>query len=497
MGCGQTKKAPFALDPLSDPPTSPIIPDPLPKVTRLVDLQIHAGRFLPRLTTPIHERYELLEVLGKGSEGVVLKAENRVTKEKRAVKVSEGEQIKWEAEVLSSLDHPNVGKVYEWTVEEGKTFVVQDLCTGGELLKYVQLSGRLLEVDASGLMRQLLCAVAYCHSKDLVHRDIKPENLLLASPPSGPSVPTLKLVDFGSSCYLPRPFMSTQRVGSLVYMSPEMIRGEEYDRKTDVWSCGVVLYLLLIGFPPFTGPRDCDIERKILRGHVIFPLSDHGDISRDAKKLILHMLDKNPAERWSASDCLNSSWLTNIDLESSYLAPNVQTSLTHLGVFAPQEQLRNLFFSYIAVNFSTKEELRSMEEAFRALDKDGDGKLTRDELFQALVKAVPHYTALAFTDEIMRRVDLSKTGSISFSQFLVSACDKSTLLTETVLKAAFDTIDSDGSGKISVSELKDLIKTQADMTEEVAAQLLSQADENGDGEIEFEEFRKLMQRNVR
>jgi len=495
MGCGHTKKLPFALDPRPEVPLSPTSPQGLPRVTRLEDFHVRAGRFIQRLPTPITDRYTRLETVGKGAEGEVWKAEQVVSKELRAIKVvakRERADVEWEAEVLSSLDHPNIVKVYEFASDEANSYLVEDLCTGGELLRYLQLSGCLGEVEAAAVMRQILCAVAYCHANDLVHRDVKPENLLMSTPPAGPFVPTLKLVDFGSCCFLPQPLFCSQRVGSLVYMSPEMVKGEEYDRKTDIWSCGVVLYLLLVGFPPFTGPRDCDIERKIVRGNVIFPLSDSRDISKEAKKLVLKMLEKNVSLRWSAEECLESGWFNSTDLESSYLAPTVQTSLTHLGGFSAQEQLKSVFFGFIAVNFSTKEELRTMEETFRTLDKDGDGKLTRDELFQALVKAVPHYTAHAFTDEIMRKVDTGKTGSIAYSQFLMAAADKTTLLSETVLKAAFDTIDLDGSGKISVSELKDLMKTQADMSEEVLVQLLRQADDNGDGEIEFEEFVRLM-----
>ena len=495
MGCGQSKKAPFALDPMPEPALSPTSVPGLPRVTRLEDFHVRAGHFIQRLPAPITDRYRLLEPLGKGAEGEVRKAEHKLSGELRAIKVVEKREnwgSEWEAEVLSSLDHPNVIKIYEFASDETTAYLVEDLCTGGELLRYLQLSGRLYETEAAAVMRQILCAVAYCHANDLVHRDVKPENLLLSTPPAGPFVPTLKLIDFSSSCFLPQSLTCSQRVGSLVYMSPEMIKGEEYDRKTDIWSCGVILYLLLIGFPPFTGPRDCDIERKILRGNVIFPLSESVEVSKEAKKLVLKMLEKNVSMRWSAEECLASSWFTATDLESSYLAPTVQTSLTHLEGFSAKEQLKSVFYSFIAVNFSTKEGLRTMEETFRTLDKDGDGKLTRDELFQALVKAVPHYTAMAFTDEIMRKVDITKSGSIAYSQFLMAAADKTTLLSETVLKAAFDTLDLDGSGKISVSELKDLVKTQADMSDEVLEQLLRQADDNGDGEIEFEEFVRLM-----
>lgn len=185
---------------------------------------------------------------------------------KRAMKTIDKTKIKncleeliGEVEILKTLNHPNIIKIYEIIEEPRRLHIITELCTGGELYENIIACKRLTENKAAYYMQQLLSAVSYCHSHGIVHRDLKPENLLLQS--DAPDAP-LKVIDFGTSRRFTTAKALTKFVGTVYYIAPEVLK-EQYDEKCDVWSCGVILYIMLCGTPPFNGKSDAEIFNKI------------------------------------------------------------------------------------------------------------------------------------------------------------------------------------------------------------------------------------------
>ena len=474
---------------------------PSPIVTRVEDLKITSGTFVQFLKKPFSESYQMLRELGSGQFGKVYLAENEQTGERRAVKViskkkseMSGGKSKFiaEVEILARLNHPNIIRIYEMFEDDKAYYVVSELCTGGELFDFITQQGHLSEVLAAEIMRQLLSAVTYCHEHHIVHRDLKPENLLLDSPPVEGQSLTIKLIDFGTSCLYSGDNSLRQRLGTAYYIAPEVLE-MDYNEKCDVWSCGVILFILLSGFPPFAGSTDEEILRKVKVGKFSFAHESWRNISNEAKSLIRRMLVMNPQQRLTAAECLSDPWVVKRAVYHSAPSEQVLLSLNQLKDFRAEQKLREAFLTFMTSRLMTKEYEKEMTEAFRSLDSNGDGRLSREELLEGYKQHMPLEEAQKTVDSVLARVDADGNGFIDYSEFVLASTDYQLLLSQNNLEAAFSLFDKDGSGKISSGELKAMLDTRSEVSEEVWTALVRQADQDGDGEIEFKEFCRLMQ----
>jgi len=233
-------------------------------------------------------------MLGQGAFGEVRKCLHRDTKATRAVKLikkesmsSEEEQsFKHEISILKKLDHPNILKLYEVFEDDKRYYLVTEMCKGGELFDEIVLKVQFSEKEAATIIQQILQAVAYCHDNGIVHRDLKPENALIDKEMNN----TLKIIDFGTAVKfdIGKELLNTTH-GTSYYIAPEVL-SKSYDEKCDVWSLGVILYILLSGKPPFDGENDEEIIERVKIGKYSLTGGTWQVISSDAKALIKKML---------------------------------------------------------------------------------------------------------------------------------------------------------------------------------------------------------------
>jgi len=447
---------------------------------------------------PIYRQYSIIKQLGAGSFGKVYLAEHKVTHEKRAIKelekslVAEGaEQTKFflEVEILSKLDHPNILKIYEIFEDARRYYMVTEACEKGELFDYLIQSQRLTEHVTAHIMLQMLSAVCFCHEKNIVHRDLKPENLLIDSIAANGEV-TIKVIDFGTSTLFTGGAQKMRaRLGTPYYIAPEVLN-MEYDEKCDLWSCGVILYILLSGQPPFPGQTDEEIMNAIRVGKFTFPPNLWNHVSRDAKALISRLLKMNPAERPSAKECLQDPWLVKYRSLSN-TAPT-EGSLTNLRSFHTGQHFKQAFMSFIVSQLLSKDQTASLQKEFQAMDTDGDGKLSREELLEGYCRSMPEEKAIEIVNHVMNTADTDGSGFIEYSEFIAAAISHETLLSKNNLEAAFNACDQDHSGKLSKVELKEMMGGGKVDNEEVWAKLIEDADKDGDGEIDIKEFTSIM-----
>ena len=467
----------------------------------VADLRINAGTFIQYLTQPFTTRYRVIRELGSGQFGKVYLAEHRTTKERRAVKEIDkrkaeklgGSQSKFiaEVEIISRLDHPNIIKLYEMYEDPKKYYIVSELCTGGELFDYITDRGHLSESIAANIMRQLLSAVSYCHQNHIVHRDLKPENLLLDSVTKDGSAINIKVIDFGTSCLIGNNQKLKQRLGTAYYIAPEVL-SMNYNEKCDVWSCGVIMYILLSGTPPFGGQTDDEILRRVKTGKFTFAHECWRSISESAKSLIKRMLTMDPKTRISATECIEDPWIQDNSMTQAVTSHGVVISLNNLKTFTNEQKLRQAFLTFIWSQMMTKDLEKQLSDSFRALDTNGDGRLSREELLEAYRQLMPVEEAQATVEAVMSNVDTDHNGYIDYSEFVLATANYAMLLSKGNLEAAFAAFDKDGSGKISAEELKAMLDATGEVKEDVWQELVQEADQNGDGEIEFREFSRLM-----
>lgn len=262
--------------------------------------------------------YNLESSIGEGSFGKVTKATNKKTGQQCAIKtirydnlsLDRVEALFREVDILRELvrtmqDHPYIIKIYQVIYEDAYIHIVTELCTGGELFDRLVLKRSFPEDEAIEYMFQIMSAVNYLHLNCIVHRDIKPENLLLATKASDSP---LKLIDFGTSQICDPLNKLSQVAGTPYYIAPEILRGT-YDEKCDVWSCGVILYMMLCGKPPFTGTSRDDLFSCILLGKYRMDGPEWRGISFEAKELVKEMLTLDPLVRPSAKQVLDNCWI--------------------------------------------------------------------------------------------------------------------------------------------------------------------------------------------
>ncbi|KAF9617222.1 hypothetical protein IFM89_035104 [Coptis chinensis] len=261
------------------------------------------------------EQYELGDQLGWGQFGIIRSCSDKLTGEvlacksiakERLVTAEDLRSIKLEIEIMARLSgHPNVVDLKAVYEDENYVHLVMELCAGGELFHRLEKHGRFSESEARDLFKHLMLVVMYCHDNGVVHRDLKPENILLATKASSSPI---KLADFGLATYI-KPGQSLQgTVGSPFYIAPEVLAGG-YNQAADVWSAGVILYILLSGMPPFWGKTKSRIFDSVRAANLQFPSDPWDHISVSAKDLITGMLCTDPAQRLTASKVLDHSWM--------------------------------------------------------------------------------------------------------------------------------------------------------------------------------------------
>ena len=438
----------------------------------------------------IFKNYEVVKELGSGGYAHCLLIKNKTTgklfacKEMQKNKLTDKEGFEREINIMRKLDHPNIIKLYEVDETDMYIYLVMELCQGGELFDRIIAnteSGKAFtEKEAAIIFKQMISAINYCHKNKIVHRDLKPENLLcLTKDENSP----IKVIDFGmSKVFAPNASMK-ERVGTAYYISPEVIKGN-YDEKCDVWSAGVILYVLLCGFPPFNGDDDEDIMKNVLKKKYGFPSPEWDKISDGAKNLIKRLLT-DPKERPSAEEVLQDPWLEK-------LAPNtgtIELNVKSLKRYASANKLKKAVLIYIASRL-TDDEISALKESFKALDKNGDGMLSLEEMKEAVNKSegLPIFNV----DEIFTTLDTDKSGKIDYTEFIAASLEKNIFLNEGKLKEAFKLFDTDGSGKISRSEITMILGHES--TQGELDKLFEKYDNNKDGEIDFEEFIHMMKK---
>ncbi len=226
---------------------------------------------------------------------------------------------------MRQLDHPNIVRLYEVFHDEKRFYLVTELCQGGELFEEITKRANFNEQDAASIIKQILSAIAYCHSKSIVHRDLKPENILLEDKKDDGDF-QIKVIDFGASMRFDPSKKMNQVFGTAYYIAPEILK-LEYNEKCDVWSVGVILYILLSGKPPFGGENDKEILDNVRTGIFSMSGNEWTSVSSEAKNLVKQMLTFDPIQRISAEEALNHLWIKKkfnqtVDLEATYNALN-------------------------------------------------------------------------------------------------------------------------------------------------------------------------------
>ncbi|XP_031171635.1 calcium/calmodulin-dependent protein kinase type II subunit gamma isoform X16 [Sander lucioperca] len=308
--------------------------------------------------TRFTDEYQLYEELGKGAFSVVRRCVKKSSGQEYAAKIintkklsaRDHQKLEREARICRLLKHPNIVRLHDSISEEGFHYLVFDLVTGGELFEDIVAREYYSEADASHCISQILESVNHIHQHDIVHRDLKPENLLLASKMKGAAV---KLADFGLAIEV----QGDQQAwfgfaGTPGYLSPEVLRKDPYGKPVDIWACGVILYILLVGYPPFWDEDQHKLYQQIKAGAYDFPSPEWDTVTPEAKNLINQMLTINPAKRITAEQALKHPWICHRSTVASMM--HRQETVECLRKFNARRKLKGAILTTMLVsrNFS-------------------------------------------------------------------------------------------------------------------------------------------------
>lgn len=445
-----------------------------------------------------HE-YHLGKVLGRGQFGTTRLAESKTESKlyacksiaKRKLTCKEDiDDVKREVEIMHHLKgHPNVTYLRGTFEDRQNVHLVMDLCGGGELFDAIVKRGTYSEKDAAALIRTIVNVVAHCHSMGIIHRDLKPENFLLES--KDPNARIL-CTDFGLSVFFQPGQSFNEVVGSAYYVAPEVLK-KKYGPEADIWSCGVILYILLSGVPPFWGETEQQIFASILKGEIDFKEDPWPQISDAAKDCVSKMLEMDPKKRATADQILKHPWMKENGVASDKPMDNV--ILTRLNNFAAMNKLKKEAMKIIATNMPA-EEIAGLKAIFEAIDADKSGTITAQELQDALMKKGT-FLKKEDVDALLAMIDVDANGTIEYDEFLAATLSQQQMEKDENLRAAFAHFDTNGDGIISRQELRSaLTGGVAELPDAEIENILAEVDKDGNGEIDYDEFCTMLTKTV-
>ncbi|CAN6867760.1 unnamed protein product [Brassica oleracea] len=448
-----------------------------------------AGTILGKPLVKFKKLFKLREELGKGGFATTYMCQEISTGRSFACKsipkrnLTSQEAVKTEIEIMENLSGvSNIVQFHASYEDENFVHIVMELCRGGELFDRIDALVKshryYTEKDAAGIFKSIVNAVQICHSMNVIHRDVKPENFLFSSDDEESS--KLKAIDFGCSVYIKEGVELKEKVGSLYYTAPEVLREESYGKEIDIWSAGVILYILLSGSPPFGN------DDEIKKGIIGFDSQPWPCISVGAKDLIKRMLNKNQKERISAENILEHPWI----LSEAPDKPIDGVVLSRLKQFRAMNKLKKLALKVIAEGLS-EEEIRSLKTMFESMDTDKSGSITYEELKTGLNRLGSKLPE-AEVKQLMEAADVDGNGTIDYTEFITATMHRHRLERDEHLHKAFLHFDKDNSGYITKDELDIAMKEHGMGDEACVKEIISEVDKDNDGRINYEEFCAMM-----
>ena len=451
-------------------------------------------------TNPFSD-YKKIKELGSGSFATVYLVKHNTTGSVRAMKEikkisNEGEEdneleIINEINILMKMDHPNIVKIFGFYITSHYYYLITEYCEGGSLFDLIiNNNGPFPEIQASYIMHQIFSVVNYCHKMKIIHRDLKPENILINKNEN--NFVQIKVCDFGTSLMFNRGEVQDELVGSIYYIAPEVLK-KKYNSKCDLWSCGVIMYILLTGVPPFGGSNNRIIVEKILKHDYDKTLLNKR--CKACKELISLLLERNISKRIRADEALKHKWFQiykSKEIRVEVDPKVIENCIINLKKYKKSSEIQEVALLYLVHNNPDLKEVDDACKIFGLIDKNGNGKINKEELFNGLSDIYQSDKLQQDVDEIFKNLDVNNDLYLETEEFVRAAIDKSIFLTEKSLKFAFNFFDKTNKGEITVNDLinilsgDDVSKEEMERVREMVGKI------SPDEKIRFEEFCEIM-----
>ena len=481
------------------------------KQTFDLNIQLTNDIIIDELKTNPEKYYKMEKHLGDGIYSSVYIVSNKLTGDKRVMKIIDKSKIYTEESekkianelsILQKMDHPNILKIFEFYTTPKTYNLIVELCTGGKIFEELTEKGTLKEKSVAYIIYQLLSAINYCHKMKIIHRHLKPENILISKREKDDLL-YVKIGGFATAKMNKEGIIEKKIKDTSYYFAPEIITNN-YDEKCDIWSIGVIMYLLLSGRLPFSGENDIEINEKILKGKYDLKISAFKNISLEAIDLIKNLLIVNPLARINAKDALNHIWFQKLKIKELFNEiknkNTIQKLLENLKNYKSNSIIQETALAYLVHNFPQLISVINACKLFNIIDNDNDGKIKSKELYNGIKKFINNDNLESDCEEIFKKLDMDNNGYIQYEEFVRAAVNKRKFLDEKILKFAFNFFDKDENGEISFEEIEKVFKSSVPDPKNVHLvlfKIINEVDSNNDGKISFEEFCFAMKKLIK
>lgn len=473
----------------------PIKPKKVHHVKRVSSVGLQTDSVLAAKNGHLKEYYNLGRKLGHGQFGTTFLCVEKTTRHEFACKSiakrklstqEEVDDVRREIQIMHHLaGNSNVISIKGAYEDAVAVHVVMELCTGGELFDRILNKGHYTERKAAELARTIVGVVEACHSLGVMHRDLKPEKFLFVNEEEDSP---LKTIDFGLSIFFKPGETFSDVVGSPYYVAPEVLY-KCYGPEADVWSAGVIIYILLSGVPPFWAETEQEIFEEVLHGELDFSSDPWPNISPSAKDLVRKMLVRDPIRRLTAHEVLCHPWVQVDGIAPD--RPLDSAVLSRLKQFAAMNKLKKIALRVIAERLS-EEEIAGLKEMFKMIDTDNSGQITSKELKEGLKRFGANLSESEISD-LMQAADVDSSGTIDYGEFIAATLHLNKVEREDHLFAAFSYFDKDGSGYITQNELQQACE-EFGIEDDHLEEMIQEVDQDNDGRIDYNEFVAMMQK---
>ena len=407
---------------------------------------ISKSHFIGEHIANINQSYNFIKELGQGSYGHVLRVQSIATghiyacKKMNKRKITNKARFKTEIDLLRATDHPNIIKLYDIFEDNVFIYLIMEECTGGEffdrLAKRAKQNKMYTEKDAAKILKQILQAVNYLHAHGVCHRDLKPENILFSTIAEDSQV---KLIDFGLSKVFDGDNNTMKgAVGTTFYMAPEVITGK-YNEKCDVWACGVIMYIMLCGKPPFYSSDEEELKEKICSMKYDMNYKEFENVSQDAKDIIKSIFV--PMEqRPSAADILETKWIKENAPHAKNLAIGVDWN--HIRDYSHLNLMQKSVINFTAFHLNEEDTMKFVE-MFKSLDENNDGVLSMEEIRKGVEEC--KFGSKMNADDVVNmfnEMDVDKNGLVNYTEFVSALMDYRKMVKKEQLLECFKRIKS-------------------------------------------------------
>ena len=447
------------------------------------------------------EKYKIEELIGKGEFSLVYRATLKSNGESRAFKVikkdeknfKQSQELIQEIKLLEETDNPYIVKMYEFYDCPRAICLINEYLKGGSIYDKLKKEKKFSEFNTAIIIFQVLSALSFCHSHKIIHRNLNLTNILIDI--KDPHFTHIKIIDFSTSAKMVKGSEMEESKSNIKFTAPEVLKGK-YNETRDIWSVGVIMYILLTGIYPFDGKDILKIKAEIELCNVNYNNENLKKCSNECIDLLKELLNKDK-NRISAQNAIKHIWFKNLNIKErlTFLPfEKIKKVLEQIMKFKPKKTLQKLCLAYLVRNFND-ESVNDASNLYLQIDYNNDGSIDENEFvmhLKEIIEKTGEKIDESYLKKVFENIDIDKSGTVEYSEFVAAGVKKELILKEENLKESFDFFDKNKNGLINLEDLRVVFMKFKGFSQDEFNSIVSDVDADENNEIDFEEYKNVM-----